>query len=82
MAYINGGVEMPHNVSKKALKEAVQADPSKVFFYSTSPLGATYDGYLDKMPEGVTLQVTGPDPFKARKWYASVKLVNGVIKVS
>lgn len=29
-----------------------------------------------------TLTIVGPDPYTDRKWYASVKVVNGKLKVS
>ncbi len=71
MAYINGGCE--GFKTKSALKIAVKSDPSAVYFYCTSPLGQTFNGKVSDMPEGVTLQVVGPDPYNNRSWYASIK---------
>lgn len=78
MAYVNVGArisgERPN--SKKALKEALRDAPDTVTFDRTSPLDGS-DG-SDITPAtiqaGQTLTVTGPDPYRARKWYATVKL--------
>lgn len=70
MAYINGGVEGA--TTKKALVEALKADPSAVFFYSTSPMGAQFSGPVSGMPDGVVLAVCGPDPYTSRKWHANI----------
>lgn len=82
MAYINGGVDRLK--TKKALKEAVKADPAQVFFYSTAGFHGetTFSGPVSEMPEGVTLQVVGPDPYSKRDWYASVTRKAGKIVVS
>lgn len=70
MPYVNGGVV--GITTKKALKEAAKADPADVTFYSTSQLGAVFNGRLTEIPLGVTLSVVGPDPYTARNWYASI----------
>ena len=78
MPFVNAGVEGA--TTKKALKEAV-ARGDRVWAYCTSPLGPQYNGYLDELPEYITLSVVGPDPYKSRRWYASVIRSNGKITV-
>jgi hypothetical protein len=74
MAYVNTGsfIQGSRPRSKKALREAVANDPQSVFFDGTSFLGPQFDGRPSDIPEGVTLTVTGPDPYTLRRWYASV----------
>jgi hypothetical protein len=56
--------------SKKSLKEAV-ARGDKVFFTDTSAFGNRGTiGVADLRPSDM---VVGPDPYKARNWYANVK---------
>jgi hypothetical protein len=56
--------------TKKALKEALGEEPR---FIETSPFGPQYSG------DG-RYSVVGPDPYRARNWYAMVTIENGVIK--
>ena len=58
--------------TKKALREAMQADPASVTFYATSMFdsGAQYSG--DDLPAGKKLSVVGPNPYEKRSWYATV----------
>jgi hypothetical protein len=72
MAFINCGVHAPYNASKKALKEAVKADATKVRFYGTAAFGPGFDGTAADIPAGHILVVVGPDPYRSRKWYANV----------
>lgn len=58
--------------TKKALRDAIAADPSRVTFEATSLFGDEYDGPADGLPDGVTVYVTGPDPYRRRNWYANV----------
>jgi hypothetical protein len=81
MAFVNVGVETPHNKSKRALREAIAADASKVIFYGTS-VSSTYYGRVSDIKDGMTYQVVGPDPERSRKWYATVEKKNGKIRVS
>jgi len=76
MNYINGGVRAVNGgpiATKAALKAAVRADPADVLFSCTAELGPAFSGRVTEMPEGVVLQVCGPDPYRSRKWYASVR---------
>ena len=59
--------------TKKALKEAVKANPSAVRFRDVGGLNASFHGSVEDLPAHATLTVVGPDPFRNRKWYASVK---------
>jgi hypothetical protein len=81
-AYIGGG--RPR--TKKALKEALLTDPTSVYFDGTGVFRVT-DGYRtgyrgNEIPEGVTLSVTGPNPYMSRKWWASITFTNGKVKVT
>lgn len=60
--------------TKKALRDAVTTDPASVWVYSTDMYGTPYNGPLADMPTDPALvfSVVGPDPFRARTWYASV----------
>jgi hypothetical protein len=69
--------------SKKALRDALASTPDEVVFDGTSVLGRGPVSYTGaEVPEGVSLSVVGPDPFNSRRWYATVKLVNGKAKVT
>lgn len=85
MSFINVGAReglVRLNVpTKKRLKELVAANDSSLTFYGTSPF-TPFNGTLADLDEGVTLSVVGPDPERDRRWYASVKRVNGKIKVT
>jgi hypothetical protein len=85
MAYINAGCFDKNGKripTKKQLKEMLKADPESVVFDKT----AIYDGagtlQLHELGDGEILSVVGPDPFRDRKWYASVRKVNGRVKVA
>jgi hypothetical protein len=76
MRYINCGARGPDGQwyrTKKALREALKEHPEKVSFERTSLYDAA-EGELTgtTVPEGVTLTVTGPDPYCNRKWYGNV----------
>lgn len=71
MSYVNVGIEGA--TTKAALRQAVKAQPEKVYAYSTSPLGPQFRGPVSQLPEGTTLTVAGPDPYRSRKWFASIK---------
>jgi hypothetical protein len=55
--------------TKKQLKDAIGKPPR---FIETSLFGAEYKG------DG-TYTVVGPDPYRSRKWYATITVVNEVI---
>ncbi len=59
--------------TKKALKEAVKNTPEVVLFQDVGGLNKPFYGGLLDIPQGTTLTVVGPDPWRNRKWYASVK---------
>jgi hypothetical protein len=58
--------------TKKALREALKDDPSQVHLEATSIFGNEYDGLASEMPEGSTIYLVGPDPYKKRSWYANL----------
>jgi hypothetical protein len=86
MTYINVGAKIDTETgdgtvpqyakSKTALRTALKDNPSAVLFESTEALGPnegkTFRG--DEIPQGVRLQVCGPDPYTSRKWYATAEL--------
>lgn len=76
MAYVNVGAKVNgvRPKTKKALREALKADPRSVTFDNTSPMGPQLVGINGaNVPVEFSLQVTGPDPFTKRNWYATVK---------
>lgn len=81
MAYINVGQQGA--TTKKALKDAIKADPASVRLYGTSPMGPQFEGETAAdCPEGVKLSVVGPDPYRKRNWYATIENRGGEIVVS
>ena len=72
------GIYMP---SKKKIKEAVAADPSKVYLVATSMFGNEYDGPVSEAPNG-SYTFVGPDPYNKRSFYGTIKVFNGTYKVS
>jgi hypothetical protein len=81
MAFINVGQRGA--TTKKALREAVAANPESVMLYGTSPLGPQFEGETAAdCPEGVKLAVVGPDPYTRRNWYATIENRGGKIVVS
>ena len=58
--------------TKKALREAINSDPSGVSLEATSPFGNEYGGSILHMPEGETVYIVGPDPYNKRSWYANL----------
>ena len=76
MTYMNVGayVDGVRPKSKKALKEALAANPASVTFDGTSPMGPQHDDLSGTcVPEELILSVVGPDPFTKRSWYATVR---------
>lgn len=81
MSFIQGGIR--NATTKKALKEAVQADPSRVQFYCTGLGGEQFNGAVSEVPADTKLTVVGPDPYNARNWYATIERdASGQVKVS
>lgn len=60
--------------SKKALKERLADDP---YVFTFTPVSVFNSDIRDicvwDLPKDVTLQVTGPNPYTNRKWYATVQ---------
>lgn len=73
-------VRMHRCKTKKALREAIEADPSSVTLQATSVFGNEYDGPLSRASDG-TYYIVGPDPYRERKWYATIIKSNGTLKV-
>ena len=66
-AYVNG--QKPK--TKKALREALQANPAVVWFEDTSAFNNRGNVTADELsPSDV---IVGPDVYTARNWYANVK---------
>ena len=85
--FVNCGVSHSDGVrikTKKALREALKFNPALVTFDKTSPFdlpGTDIRG--SEIPDGIVLSVVGPDPYRDRRWYASVsKSTDGTVKVA
>lgn len=65
--------------SKKAVKEAVKADPSKVALEDTS-FGYGYNGPVSAAPNG-RYDFVGPNPQTNRKFYGYIVVRDGAVKV-
>lgn len=78
-SYVNGS----RPATKKALRDAITADPTSVTFDATSDFngrGRLVSG--NALTAGTTFVVVGPCPFTKRNWYANVSLINGKVKVA
>jgi len=84
MAYENVGafVAGRRPASKAALKAALKDAPGTVTFDSTSAFGGGQTYTPDTIPAGVTLSVCGPDPYRSRKFYASVAIGPKGVKIT
>lgn len=60
--------------TKKALKELIATNPASVILYSTDAFGpnARLSWSADKLDTSRKYTVVGPNPYKSRKWYATV----------
>jgi hypothetical protein len=67
--------------SKKAVKEAVADDPSRVRIEATSLFGNEYDGSVSDAPDG-TYTFVGPDPYRKRNFYGTIKVAGGKVTVT
>lgn len=75
--FVNG--ERPK--SKKAVKEAIKANPESVSVEATSIFGE-FGGALTDMPIDGSVTFVGPDPYKSRRFYGTVKRTDKGFKVS
>jgi hypothetical protein len=76
MTYMNVGayVDGVRPKTKKALREALQANPESVTFDGTSPFGPQHaDLTGTHIPADLALSVVGPEPATTRNWYATVR---------
>lgn len=84
MQFINAGardaVGRERIPTKKRLKE-MAAEPGSLVFDPTSLFDKRGEIRGDSIPPGVTLSVCGPDPYKHRRWYASVTAKDGKLVV-
>ena len=85
MTYINAGamVDRVRPKTKTALRKAL-ADPAVRVSFDCTGLdknGSIISGTAEAVGAN-KISVTGPDPYTARNWYATVEVKNGVLKVS
>lgn len=71
MAYVSGGVD--DIATKKELRDRVRQNPRSVRFYCTNLVGTTWEGLVSDLPPGMILSISGPDPHRDRRWFATVK---------
>jgi hypothetical protein len=75
MSYTQGGVE--GHKTKASLKKAVKENPDEVFFYDTAAvpgMSPGFTGRITALPKnGTKLTVVGPNPYRERKWYATIE---------
>lgn len=77
MTYINCGVRDKAGVripTKAMLKRLLKEDPSQLVFDKTSPFNGTGNLTTDDLEPGLVFTVCGPDPYRERRWWSSVKL--------
>lgn len=78
--YVNVGVKFVGSGSdiptKSGLKEEIKKLPTNVQVYSVSPMGEQVDTTADKLQKGIKYSVCGPNPFKSRKWYATIEILD------
>lgn len=67
--------------SKKAVKEAVAANPHDVVLEATSLFGNEFGGPVDMAPDG-KYSFVGPDPYNHRKFYGTIDKSGSSIKVT
>lgn len=74
MAIIQGSVRTTRSdrfMTKKELAAAVKANPATVIFDCNSPMGAQFNGPLNRLNASDKLVIVGPSPYE-RKWYANI----------
>lgn len=83
MGYINVGahIEGRDPKSKKELKQRVEVEPHTVSLYTTSAFDSYFNLSVPHLDDG-KYSVTGPNPYDARKWYATIEIRDGKAKVS
>jgi hypothetical protein len=64
-------VSFKRPASKKAIKEAIAANPASVALEATSIFGNEYDGVITNAPDG-SYTFVGPDPHTSRKFYGTI----------
>jgi hypothetical protein len=81
MERIQGGAYIPGpKKTKGALKAAIKANPDAVELYATSNMGPQFADVASKLKVGDEFLVVGPDPYRKRDWYATVKMTaNGLV---
>jgi hypothetical protein len=80
--YLATGARVP---TKKELKRILADAPDSVGFDSTEFLTATTGQTFSSAnlpPAGAKLQITGPDPYESRRWYATVERTASGWKIS
>ena len=65
--------------TKKAIKDAIAADPATVDIESTSMFGG-YSGSVANAPDG-SYPFVGPDPYTKRSFYGTITKRDGKITV-
>lgn len=69
--------------TKKALREALAADPASVLLEDTSLVTKPRHFRGNEVPEGERIAICGPDPHHRRIWYATVmRKADGTVRVS
>jgi hypothetical protein len=76
-AYVNGVKPK----TKKALRDAIKGDPRSVSLYDLNMIGNKGTRRADEIVEGEKVSVVGPDAERDRKWYATVVMSNGKVKL-
>jgi hypothetical protein len=76
--YVNG--QRPK--SKRAIKEALAADPRNVLIEATSVFGNEWQGRAADMPEGMRVNFVGPCPHTSRKFYGTISKAGGRLRVA
>lgn len=66
--------------SKKEVKEALAQNPGSVRLERTAWIGDEYDGPVIDAPEGLH-HFVGPDPYTSRKFYGTVEVKDGKVKI-
>lgn len=67
---LHGGVDAID--TKEELKAKLRTDPRRVRFYCTNLMGSTWSGPVPDMPHGAILVVWGSDPWRDRRWRATI----------
>ena len=69
--YLHGGVDRFD--TKEELIDKLRTKPRGVYFYCTNLVGSTWSGLVPDMPPGTILVVWGPDPWRDRRWRATIQ---------